>query len=94
MAGREAEEVGTSAVRWSSQPDRGEILVEGKPVRIASPAVGWRPGIEVIFQEFSLVPYLDIAHNIVLGRGPRRPLPGTIDPPRDARRGAPPQRSA
>ena len=61
------------------QPDRGEILVEGRPVRIASPAVGRRLGIAVIFQEFSLVPYLDLAQNIFLGREPRGSLPGTID---------------
>jgi ribose transport system ATP-binding protein len=61
------------------QPDRGEVLVEGRPVRIASPAVARRLGIAVIFQEFSLVPYLDLAHNIFLGREPRGPLPGPID---------------
>jgi ribose transport system ATP-binding protein len=61
------------------QPNRGEILIEGRPVRIASPAVGRRLGIAVIFQEFSLVPYLDLAHNIFLGREPRGPVPGTID---------------
>jgi ribose transport system ATP-binding protein len=60
-------------------PDRGEIRIEGRPVRIASPADARRLGIAVIFQEFSLVPYLDVAHNIFLGREPRGPLPGTID---------------
>ena len=38
-----------------------------------------RLGIAVIFQEFSLVPYLDIAQNIFLGREPKGRLPGTID---------------
>ena len=43
----------------------------------------------MIFQEFSLVPHLDIAHNIFLGRAPRGRLPGAIDRERlyaDARR--------
>ncbi len=51
--------------------DRGEILHNGKPVRMASAADAQALGISVIFQEFSLVPYLDIAHNIYLGRYPR-----------------------
>jgi len=60
-------------------PDRGEFLFEGRPVRITSAADGRRLGIAVIFQEFSLVPYLDIAQNIFLGREFRGRLPGTID---------------
>src|SRR5207244_1228073 len=45
-----------------------EILLNGAPVRLKSPADARRLGIAVIFQEFSLVPYLDIAQNIFLGR--------------------------
>jgi ribose transport system ATP-binding protein len=60
-------------------PDRGEFLFQGRPVRIASPADARRLGIAVIFQEFSLVPCLDVAQNIFLGRELRGPLPGTID---------------
>src|SRR5580692_3160394 len=60
-------------------PDEGEFLFEGQPVRIASPADARRLGIAVIFQEFSLVPYLDVAHNIFLGREFRGRLRGTID---------------
>jgi ABC-type sugar transport system ATPase subunit len=60
-------------------PDRGEILFRGETVRIASPADARRLGVAVIFQEFSLVPYLDIAHNIFLGREFRGRIPGSID---------------
>jgi ribose transport system ATP-binding protein len=60
-------------------PDAGEILFEGKPVRLKSPADARALGIAVIFQEFSLVPYLDLAQNIFLGREPRGFLPGTIN---------------
>src|SRR3989441_2670504 len=49
-------------------PDPGELLLNGAPVRLKSPADARRLGIAVIFQEFSLVPYLDIAQNIFLGR--------------------------
>jgi ribose transport system ATP-binding protein len=59
--------------------DAAEILYEGRPASIASPADARRLGIAVIFQEFSLVPHLDIAHNIFLGRAPRGRLPGAID---------------
>jgi ribose transport system ATP-binding protein len=61
------------------RPDHGEFLFEGCPARIASPADARRLGIAVIFQEFSLVPYLDIAQNIALGRETRGPLPFTVD---------------
>jgi ribose transport system ATP-binding protein len=59
--------------------DSGEILYENRNVTIASPADARRLGIAVIFQEFSLVPHLDIAHNIFLGRAPRGAFPGTIN---------------
>src|SRR5438876_214604 len=52
----------------AQHPDAGEILLNGAPVRLKSPADARRLGIAVIFQEFSLVPYLDIAQNIFLGR--------------------------
>jgi len=61
------------------QPDAGEVFVDGRPVRIASPADARRLGIAVIFQEFSLVPYLDVAQNIFLGRELRGRLPGMLD---------------
>jgi ribose transport system ATP-binding protein len=60
-------------------PDGGEVWFEGRAVRISSPADARRLGIAVIFQEFSLVPFLDVAQNIFLGREPRGRLPGTID---------------
>ncbi|KJK25146.1 sugar ABC transporter ATPase [Burkholderiaceae bacterium 16] len=59
--------------------DAGEFYHEGNPVTIASPADTMRLGIAVIFQEFSLVPYLDIAQNIFLGREPRGRIPGSVD---------------
>jgi ribose transport system ATP-binding protein len=59
--------------------DSGEFFHHGKKVSIASGLDAKRLGIAVIFQEFSLVPYLDIAQNIFLGREPRGRIPGTID---------------
>jgi len=59
--------------------DAGELLQNGEPVGIRSPADARRLGIAVIFQEFSLVPYLSVAENVFLGREPRGHFPGTID---------------
>ncbi|MGA7324577.1 MAG: sugar ABC transporter ATP-binding protein [Rhodomicrobium sp.] len=61
------------------RPDAGTFLYKGVPVEIGSPAAAQRFGIAVIFQEFSLVPYLDIAQNIFLGREFPGRIPGTID---------------
>src|SRR5215468_5250743 len=60
-------------------PDAGEILIDGQAARLHSPADARRLGVAVIFQEFSLVPYLNLAQNIFLGREPRGRVPGTID---------------
>ena len=59
--------------------DGGEFFLSGRKVEMSSAADARKLGIAVIFQEFSLVPYLDIAQNIYLGREPRGWLPGTID---------------
>jgi ribose transport system ATP-binding protein len=69
--------------------DSGEFYYKGDQVSISSTADAQKLGIAVIFQEFSLVPYLDIAQNIFLGREPPGRIPGTIDRRRilrDARR--------
>jgi ribose transport system ATP-binding protein len=66
----------------AQHPDAGEILIDGRPVkgaRLNSPADARRAGVAVIFQEFSLVPYLNLAQNIFLGREPRGRVPGSID---------------
>jgi simple sugar transport system ATP-binding protein len=53
-------------------PDAGEILIEGRPVRIRSPKVAMRLGIETIYQSNSMVPTMSIARNLFLGREPLR----------------------
>lgn len=59
--------------------DQGEVYHHGKRVEICSPADARNFGIAVIFQEFSLVPYLSVAQNIFLGRELGGRIPGTID---------------
>ncbi len=48
-------------------PDEGEILVNGKPVTIASPKDAFDNGIGMIHQHFKLVDVFTAAENIVLG---------------------------
>lgn len=55
-------------------PDGGEILLNGKPVMIASPTDAIHLGIGMIHQHFMLVQTLTVAENVALGlpssRGP------------------------
>ncbi|HXD39134.1 MAG TPA: ATP-binding cassette domain-containing protein, partial [Ramlibacter sp.] len=59
--------------------DAGEFLHRGERVQIRGPVDARRYGIAVIFQEFTLVPYLNIAQNIFLGREFKSKFPGAVD---------------
>jgi len=48
------------------QPSAGEILLNGKPVTIASPQAGRQLGIGMVFQNFTLVPAMTALENIAL----------------------------
>ena len=50
------------------EPDAGEILWEGKPVRIHSPHDAAALGIEVVYQDLALCDNLDVVQNMFLGR--------------------------
>src|SRR4051794_18268540 len=52
------------------QPDAGEMLLEGQPVRFAGTREAQEQGITAIYQEPSLFPDLDVAENIMVGRQP------------------------
>lgn len=62
----------------AERPDAGDVVVDGRPVSLASPRVARRLGISVIHQELTLVPHLSVAENVFLGRAPRR-APGLVD---------------
>jgi ribose transport system ATP-binding protein len=49
-------------------PDEGVIRIDGNPVKFASPRQAQAAGIATIFQELDLVPSLNVAANLFLGR--------------------------
>lgn len=61
-----------------TQPDEGEIILDGKKVEITDPIVASHLKISMVQQELSLIPSLTVQDNIVLGRefviGPLRRL--------------------
>ena len=63
------------------QPDAGQILINGEPVRINSPREAIGHGIGMVHQHFMLVPTLTVSENVALGlpspRGPILDLKGT-----------------
>jgi ribose transport system ATP-binding protein len=50
------------------QPDEGEVLWEGRPVRLTNPQAALKLGIATIYQELDLVEGLSVADNVYLGR--------------------------
>jgi D-xylose transport system ATP-binding protein len=48
--------------------DEGEVLVEGRPVRIHGPREAARLGIEIVYQDLALADNLDVVANMFLGR--------------------------
>jgi ABC-type sugar transport system ATPase subunit len=60
----------TIAGIWAQ--DHGEILWEGKPVRLHSPKDAADLGIATVYQDLALADNLDIVQNMFLGREPVR----------------------
>lgn len=59
--------------------DSGQIFIDGKESHIDTPQEAMRLGVSIIYQEFNLVPYMNAAENIFLGREPASVVPGLID---------------
>lgn len=56
-------------------PDSGELRLEGRPVAFRKPQDAREAGIETVYQQLAVIPALDIASNLYLGREDRRKGP-------------------
>jgi ABC-type sugar transport system ATPase subunit len=52
-------------------PDNGEMRLSGNLVRFSTPGDAQKAGIGIIYQEFNLLPWLNVTENILLGNLPR-----------------------
>src|SRR4051794_12899960 len=52
--------------------DQGDIEIEGRPVRFATPLQAQQAGVSTVYQEVNLCANLSVAENIFIGREPRR----------------------
>jgi general nucleoside transport system ATP-binding protein len=64
-------------------PDGGEIRLDGKPIRIASPRDAIDRGIGMVHQHFMLIPVMTVAENIVLATEPRKGMLLDLDAARE-----------
>ncbi len=60
------------AICGATIPDKGEILIEGKAVKFASPVEARDMGIEIVYQTLAMSPALSIADNMFMGREIRK----------------------
>ncbi len=61
------------ALSGAVTPDSGEVSLEGKTVRFASPNDARHAGIETVYQTLAVSPALSIADNMFMGREIRKP---------------------
>lgn len=61
------------AISGAVTPDEGEIFLDGKPVRFASPIEARQQGIETVYQTLAMSPALSITDNMFMGRELRKP---------------------
>lgn len=53
------------------EPDEGQIIYQGDVVRFTSPGDALKAGIAAVYQELTMIPYLNAAQNIFFNREPR-----------------------
>jgi len=59
-------------------PNSGEVLIDGEPVKILNGQVSRKLGIATAFQDLSLIPTMSVRDNILLGNEPRSKF-GMVD---------------
>lgn len=52
------------------QPDSGEIVINGKTVKISSPVDALMHSVGMVHQNFMLVPNMTVAENVIIGKEP------------------------
>lgn len=55
------------------EPDEGEVLIEGKEVRIDSPMRARDLGVETVYQDLALFDNMNVVGNFYAGREPTKP---------------------
>ena len=58
--------------------DEGEVIFEGKPVKLSGPLEALEMGIAMVHQELQPIPARTVGENIFLGRYPMKKLFGII----------------
>ena len=58
------------------KPDSGDISIDGRAIRMASPADARGERIEMVYQDLSLCDTIDVSGNVMLGREPKRRILG------------------
>lgn len=54
------------------QPTKGEIRMNGKPVRFDSPRAGMEGGIATVYQDLAMIPLMSVTRNFWMGREPQK----------------------
>ena len=59
------------AIGGRTRPDAGTIRIRGQAQDLNSPESGHALGIRTVFQELTLLPWMTVAENLLIGREPR-----------------------
>ena len=54
-----------------TRPDSGRIRMKGQDISLAGPEHAHRLGVWTVFQELTLLPWMSVAENLLIGREPR-----------------------
>ena len=54
------------------QPDAGQLLIDGAPIRLATPRAALDAGIATVYQDLAMVPLMAIWRNFFLGSEPTK----------------------